>query len=381
MLLILALLTGPLIQPGTPAPDCSVGTDNPGGTLETVPGDGESFGGSEIHTFRIEIESGLALDEACVATTVEGVLGDPRSWIHEDNLGWRQADSDPDLRIIFASPDTTDDLCEPLNTAGIFSCRNGNRVVINVWRWRTGTPDYVSNLDEYRRYVINHEVGHYLGHGHTSCPSTGSLAPVMMQQTKSLDGCAMNGWPYPNAEVIPTDWNGTFWDDDSSIFEGDIEWAHATGITVGCNPPEATMFCPQETVTRAQMAAFLVRARDLPPADVDAFNDDDGSIFEDVINRLAATGITRGCAENLFCPDRAVTRGEMAAFLHRAYPTLAPGQPIMFTDTSDSLFASDIEWLSATGITSGCDTNHFCPNEHVTRGQMAAFLHRAEAAP
>jgi hypothetical protein len=115
---------------------------------------------------------------------------------------------------------------------------------------------------------------------------------------------------------------GVFADDEGSIFEADIEWLAAAGITMGCNPPENDRYCPGDAVTRGQMAAFLVRALGyVDDGGGDRFTDDDGSIFEADIDRLAAAGVTRGCnppANTRFCPDRSVTRGEMAAFFHRA---------------------------------------------------------------
>ncbi len=173
-------------------------------------------------------------------------------------------------------------------------------------------------------------------------------------------------------------WDGTFADDDGSIFEADIEWLAAAGITAGCNPPANTNYCPTSSVTRGQMAAFLVRALDLPASSTDPFDDDDGTLFEADINALAASGITAGCAPDRFCPTSHVTRGQMAAFLHRALDGSLPlGTPEVFTDTASSQFVADIEWLSATGVTAGCGPTTFCPTNPVTRAQMAAFLHRA----
>jgi predicted outer membrane repeat protein len=107
-----------------------------------------------------------------------------------------------------------------------------------------------------------------------------------------------------------------------SVFEDDVCWIHRHGITRGCNPPANTRFCPDDLVTRGQMAAFLVRALDLADdGGGNHFTDDNGSEFEGDIARLAAAGITRGCnppANTRFCPDDLVTRGQMAAFLHRA---------------------------------------------------------------
>ena len=80
----------------------------------------------------------------------------------------------------------------------------------------------------------------------------------------------------------------TFIDDDSSVFEQDIEWLAASGITRGCNPPLNDRFCPKSLVTRAQIAAFLSRALNLTEQLDDPYIDDDDSIFEDDIERIAA---------------------------------------------------------------------------------------------
>ncbi len=171
--------------------------------------------------------------------------------------------------------------------------------------------------------------------------------------------------------------SGWFLDDDLSVFEGDIEWVAGEGITKGCNPPRGDFFCPDEAITRGQMAAFLVRTLGLPASGTDAFSDDETSVFENDINALAASGITTGCTTTAFCPDDPVTRGQMAAFLKRAY-TLQPSGDDVFSDDETSVFENDINALAASGITTGCTTTAFCPDDPVTRGQMAAFLRRAE---
>ena len=111
---------------------------------------------------------------------------------------------------------------------------------------------------------------------------------------------------------------GTFLDDDFNIHEGNIEAIAAADITRGCNPPGYDRYCPASHVRREVMAAFLNRALVLPAASRDYFVDDNTSIFEDDINRLAEAGITLGCnppINDRFCPDTTVTRGAMAAFL------------------------------------------------------------------
>lgn len=167
-------------------------------------------------------------------------------------------------------------------------------------------------------------------------------------------------------------------------FYHDIEWLAATAITLGCNPPVNDMFCPDASVTRGQMAAFLHRAlgdTQLPGPPVE-FVDDDGSVFEADIEWLGAVGVTKGCnppVNDRFCPEQSVTRGQMAAFLVRALD-LPAGVGVDFVDDDASIFEDDIEALAAAGITRGCnppDNDMFCPDDPVKRDQMAAFLHRA----
>lgn len=113
-----------------------------------------------------------------------------------------------------------------------------------------------------------------------------------------------------------------FIDDDGHVFEDDIDWLYESGITKGCNPPINDRFCPDDRVSRGQMAAFLVRALGyVDDGGGDLFLDDDGSVFEGDIDRLGTVGVTRGCnppVNDRFCPDDHVTRGQMAAFLRRA---------------------------------------------------------------
>jgi hypothetical protein len=131
--------------------------------------------------------------------------------------------------------------------------------------------------------------------------------------------------------AVPTDDSGShgpvsvttnvLTDIETSTFVLDILWLADNGITAGCNPPTNDQFCPGKNVTRGQMAAFLVRALKLTDdGGGNTFTDDDGSVFEDDIAKLAAAGITTGCnaAGTEFCPGKSVTRGQMAAFLRRA---------------------------------------------------------------
>jgi len=175
--------------------------------------------------------------------------------------------------------------------------------------------------------------------------------------------------PYSLAWTI----GGPFTDADDSPFRSDILWAWDTGVTAGCS---ATAYCPTATVTREQMASFLVRALRLPAASHDFFTDDETSQHESAINALAAAGITGGCSATKYCPRAAVTREQMASFLVRAL-RLPPASHDFFTDDETSQHEQSINALAAAGITGGCSASKFCPRSFVTRGQMAAFLHRA----
>ncbi len=170
---------------------------------------------------------------------------------------------------------------------------------------------------------------------------------------------------------------GRFGDDDQNPFVADIEWAAAEGITVGCNPPFNDWFCPRLPVTRAQMATFLVRTLDLPAATQDFFTDDGGSSHEADINSLTAAGITTGCAAGTYCPEQSVTREQMASFLVRAFE-IPIGAANPFADVGGT-HAVDIAAIHQAGITTGCSLAplSYCPGGLVLREQMAAFLHRA----
>lgn len=113
------------------------------------------------------------------------------------------------------------------------------------------------------------------------------------------------------------------------------------------------------------------------------FDDIAGTTFENSIRWLAATGITKGCAGREFCPDQLVSRGQMAAFLSRALNLPVPTEQITFSDTNGHIFEASIAKLAFADITKGCNppsNTRFCPNSQVTRAQMAAFMVRAGLA-
>lgn len=170
------------------------------GKLSVVPGSAKATRNVGKITYRIEIEQGLSLNPAAVATAVHKTLTDPRGWQALQPVSFERTDSlDSDLRIILATPTLTDKLCLPLDTGGEVSCRVEDRVVLNAKRWVYAVPAYNGDVDLYRNYLVNHEVGHALGHGHSDCDQPNTPAPVMMQQTKGLGGCLPNAWPTTKA--------------------------------------------------------------------------------------------------------------------------------------------------------------------------------------
>ena len=201
--------------------------------------------------------------------------------------------------------------------------------------------------------------------------------------------------PEPGEETTPP--RDYFVDDDGSVHEANINKIAAAGITVGCNPPAGdrsvgNRYCLTESVTRAQMATFLARALDLPDTGTDYFVDDDGSVHEANINKIAAAGITVGCnppagdrsVGNRYCLTESVTRAQMATFLARALDLPDTGTDY-FVDDDGSVHEANINKIAAAGITVGCNPpagdrsvgNRYCLTESVTRAQMATFLARA----
>ena len=108
-------------------------------------------------------------------------------------------------------------------------------------------------------------------------------------------------------------------DDDGTTHEDSINRLAHAGITLGCNTAGNDRYCSEQTITRAQMATFIARALSLPSGSA-TFTDTTDSPHRDNIGRIAAAGITRGCnppGNDRYCPDRVVTRAQMATFLAR----------------------------------------------------------------
>jgi len=172
------------------------------GELSVVPGRTRASDTSgRIVRYRVLVEDGLTLrgepvDEREFARVVHRILTDERGWQPIDDVAFARVSAEgSDVDVVLASPDTTDALCAPLGTGGWLSCFNGYATVLNARRWFAGAASYGDDLVGYRRYLVSHEMGHYLGYQHVACPAPGAVAPVMVQQTKSLDGCEKGPWP------------------------------------------------------------------------------------------------------------------------------------------------------------------------------------------
>ncbi|GAA0455875.1 DUF3152 domain-containing protein [Streptomyces olivaceiscleroticus] len=178
------------------------GTFRPAGGAAAAPGRGH------VVRYRVDVEDGLGLDGDLFAEAVHKTLNDARSWAHGGQRTFeRVASGKANFVITLASPGTTDEWCAKsgLDTSQErVSCDSAatERVMINAYRWARGAKTYgPDKMYAYRQMLINHEVGHRLGHDHEGCHHQGALAPVMMQQTKflSTDGvtCRPNAWPFP----------------------------------------------------------------------------------------------------------------------------------------------------------------------------------------
>src|SRR5262249_9528489 len=152
----------------------------------------------QLLRYRVAVETDITgLDIDAFAAMVASTYGDAEGWTAGGQ--WRFQRVGPgqaaDFVLYLVTPATRDVLCQE-GYDRYTSCRNGDRVVLNVARWVHGVPAYGAPLADYRQYMINHETGHFLGFGHELCPGRGRLAPVMQQQTLGLHGCVANSWPF-----------------------------------------------------------------------------------------------------------------------------------------------------------------------------------------
>ena len=199
----------------------------------------------------------------------------------------------------------------------------------------------------------------------------------------------VSGLPFNSGQIYSIVRNQTFQDVPTSYWAWQyIERLYIAGITGGCTTSPLN-YCPTSAVTRAQMAIFLEKGMHgssfSPPNVAATFTDTSGHWAEDWIEALKNDGITSGCGAGIYCPEDAVTRAQMAIFLLKAKhgssytPPAATG---VFTDVATTYWAAAwIEQLAAEGVTSGCGAGIYCPDNPVTRDQMAVFLVKAFGLP
>lgn len=190
---------------GTGASGTATASDVPqhgSGRFTTADAAGKAAGRGRIRRYEVQVERGAGISAAEAAHQIEAILADPRGWTADGHDGFQLVSSGPaDFVVKIATPDTVDAICGAagLHTHGEVNCDVGPTVVVNLKRWLVGSPEFPGPIDGYRALIINHEVGHRIGHGHEGCPGPGRLAPVMMQQIDGLHGCKANAWPYDSA--------------------------------------------------------------------------------------------------------------------------------------------------------------------------------------
>ena len=255
----------------------------------------------------------------------------------------------------------------------------------NVWGWKTGIHPSrwhgVSTDSEGR--VTGIDLSGPFGNGLTgSIPEeVGRLSELVRLDLSGNNLCV----PRPMVESLPSTGLGTcavFVDAMGNTHEAALEALAGRRILDGTEC--AAGICPNDAIKRWTMAVWLVRAidgREPPAVSRSSFADvDTDAWWNPYVDRLAELEITVGCARTprRFCPDRSVTRGEMASFLVRALD-LEPAPPAGFGDTGGSVHRAAIDALWAAGITAGCQRNPFlyCPAQAVTRAEMATFLARS----
>ncbi|SDP83631.1 Protein of unknown function [Actinopolyspora xinjiangensis] len=209
------------LPPGAPVPKTG------SGTFEIVPGSTAPAGSGELYRYTVELEKGVELVEGedSFGRLVQQSLADPRGWTNPKGGGISVQrvgpdGPEPDFRVTLVSRNTAREVCG--YSSGLpydSSCHIQGRAYISAARWVRGAIAFDGDIGSYRRYVINHEVGHFFGNDHVGCPAQGQLAPVMMQQTFSLSNdvlhrlnervpqgtdipangleCEPNPWPFP----------------------------------------------------------------------------------------------------------------------------------------------------------------------------------------
>jgi uncharacterized delta-60 repeat protein len=225
--------------------------------------------------------------------------------------------------------------------------------------------------------AANVVVGNTQVSGEVPPGSPGAVAGLVVKNPDTQSSSIPDAFVYDFLDVPP-----------ANIFHDYVVRVARHRITAGCGGGN---YCPSSSVTRAQMAVFLLKGKNgsayVPPSCSGVFPDVPcpGGFAVDWIEALAAAGITGGCGGGSYCPSNPVTRAQMAVFLLKAEHGSGYTPPActgIFPDVAcPSLFADWIERLAAESITGGCGGGNYCPSNPNTRGQMAVFLSKTFALP
>ena len=215
--------------------------------------------------------------------------------------------------------------------------------------------------------IFQHELGHVFGLAHFTSSYAGQLQLMYPTTASGAAGYRpgdRNGlWASYLTDVATSAWFGTY-----------VRWMGTRDITLGC---ALGRYCPFNSLTRAEVAAFLYRMAGEPPvAGSHPFNDVLLVWQQKPVTWMYQQGITFGCTAGKFCPGRSITRGEIGAFMHRYSGLLSPTQGHGFLDVLLVWQQDPIVWMTEFDITEGCGGSAFCPQEFVTRAEAAAFLYR-----
>ncbi len=173
-------------------------------------------------------------------------------------------------------------------------------------------------------------------------------------------------------------------------YESAVSWMILHEVTQGCSP---TLFCPDEKLTRQQFVTFLWRAAGKPSGEYtgsEAFSDVEEGVYSDrAIGWAVAEEITLGCTQGSFgtedwrfCPQQPVTRGQMATLLYRHTEADYVGAPPSYTDVApDSFYTPSVSWLTDFQVVPGCHPTRFCPERPATRAEAALFINGVAIRP
>ncbi len=165
--------------------------------------------------------------------------------------------------------------------------------------------------------------------------------------------------------------------EESAFYTRAVQWMVDNNITTGTSP---TCFSPGDPVTRGQAAAFMWRMEGEPAAPAHSFTDVPAGYQQAPVSWMASAGITTGTSPSTYSPNDELTRGQLAALVHRlAEEPAASGHP--FNDVTASWQQTPVAWMVANGITTGTSPTTFSPNDTVTRGQLATFFYRFKGNP